>query len=242
VEDESGVLISTCDRAERPLEVIGVSRSFVSAAETVWAVRNVSLAADAGELVLVSGASGSGKSTLVNLIAGLDRPDAGQIFVDGAEVTKLDEAGATRLRLERVGVVFQEHRLIEEFTAAENVALPLQARGATQRDALAEAARLLRRVGLDGFGHRRPDQLSGGQRQRVGIARALAGERCMILADEPTGSLDSATSLEVFELLRELCEHGLVVVLCSHDPRARRFADRHFEMVDGALSRALVET
>lgn len=224
------------------LEVVEVSRSFVSAVETVWAVRDVSLTADAGELVLVSGASGSGKSTLVNLIAGLDRPDSGRIVVAGIDVTELDEAGATKLRLERVGVVFQEHRLIEEFTAAENVALPLQARGAPQRDALAEAAELLGRVGLEGFGHRRPDQLSGGQRQRVGIARALAGDRRVILADEPTGSLDSATSLEVFGLLRELCDQGVLVVLCSHDPRSRAFADRHFEMVDGALSPTPVAT
>jgi putative ABC transport system ATP-binding protein len=236
------VLTAALDRAERRLEVTGVSRSFVSAAETVWAVRDVSLTAEAGDLVLVSGASGSGKSTLVNLIAGLDRPDSGRIVVAGTDVTQLDEAGATRLRLEQVGVVFQEHRLIEEFTAAENVALPLQARGAPQRDALAQAAGLLGRVGLDGLERRRPDQLSGGQRQRVGIARALAGERTVILADEPTGSLDSATSLEVFGVLRELCDQGVLVVLCSHDPRAAGFADRRFEMVDGALSRALVET
>jgi putative ABC transport system ATP-binding protein len=217
--------------------VIGVSRSFVSAVETVWAVRDVTLTADAGELVLVSGASGSGKSTLVNLIAGLDRPDCGRIAVAGTEVTDLDEAGRTTLRLEKVGVVFQEHRLIEEFTTAENVALPLQARGVAANDALDEAAGLLARVGLDGLERRRPDQLSGGQRQRVGIARALANDRRVILADEPTGSLDSTTSLEVFSLLRTLSDEGVLVVLCSHDPRSRAFADHHYEMADGELGR-----
>jgi putative ABC transport system ATP-binding protein len=235
------VLTAPLGPDERRLELTGVSRSFVSRVETVWAVRDVSLAADAGDLVLVSGASGSGKSTLVNLIAGLDRPDCGRITVAGTDVTELDEAGCTKLRLEKVGVIFQEHRLIEEFTAAENVALPLQARGLHAPDALAETAALLARVGLEGLERRRPDQLSGGQRQRVGIARALAGARRVILADEPTGSLDSATSLEVFSLLRTLCDEGVLVVLCSHDPRSRAFADYHFELVDGELSPVAVE-
>jgi putative ABC transport system ATP-binding protein len=230
------VLTPAIDDDERRLEASGVTRSFVSKAETVWAVRDVSLTARPGELVLVSGASGSGKSTLVNLIAGLDRPDCGRITVAGIDVTALDEAGRTRLRLEQVGVVFQEHRLIDEFTAAENVALPLQARGVPAVEALREAAGLLARVGLAGLERRRPYQLSGGQRQRVGIARALAGDRRVVLADEPTGSLDSATSLEVFSLLRRLCDEGVLVVLCSHDLGARAFADHHLEMVDGTLS------
>jgi putative ABC transport system ATP-binding protein len=214
-----------------------VSRSFVSEVETVRAVRDVTLTAHGGELVLISGSSGSGKSTLLNLIAGLDRSDSGRITVAGTEVTDLDEAGRTTLRLEKVGVVFQEHRLIDEFTAAENVALPLQARGVAVKGALAQASALLGRVGLKGLEQRRPDQLSGGQRQRVGIARALAGDRRVILADEPTGSLDSATSLEMFGLLRALCDGGVLVVLCSHDPRSGTFADRHFELVDGELRR-----
>ena len=236
------MLTATPDRVESRLDVAGVSRSFVSKAETVWAVRDVSLTADAGDLVLVSGASGSGKSTLVNLIAGLERPDCGRITVAGTEVSGLDEAARTRLRLEKVGVVFQEHRLIEEFTAVENVALPLQARGVPVGEALAQGAALLARVGLGGLERRRPDQLSGGQRQRVGIARALAGGRTVVLADEPTGSLDSATSLAVFGLLRSLCDDGVLVVLCSHDPRSRAFADRHFEMIDGELRPLPVET
>jgi ABC-type lipoprotein export system ATPase subunit len=229
------VLTAPSEERDARLRVTGVSRSYVSAAETVWAVRDVSLTADAGELVLVSGASGSGKSTLVNLISGIDRPDCGRIAVAGTEVTALHEADRTRLRLEKVGVVFQEHRLIEEFTAVENVALPLEARGVAAREARSAAAALLARVGLEGLERRRPDQLSGGQRQRVGIARALAGDRRVILADEPTGSLDSATSVEVFGVLRKLCDAGVLVVLCSHDPRSRAFADRHFEMDDGEL-------
>jgi putative ABC transport system ATP-binding protein len=214
----------------------------VSAVETVWAVRDVSLTARGGEFILISGASGSGKTTLLNLIAGLDRPEQGVVRVAGIDVTSLDDTGRALLRLERVGVVFQEHRLIEEFTAVENVALPLEARGVGTGIALERAAEALLRVGLDRLGARRPDQLSGGQRQRVGIARALVGGRRVLLADEPTGSLDSKTSLEIFGLFRELCDQGVLVVLCSHDPRSASFVDRHVEMVDGELlSREIAE-
>jgi ABC-type lipoprotein export system ATPase subunit len=150
-------------------------------------------------------------------------------------VTSLDDTGRALLRLERVGIVFQEHRLIDEFTAAENVALPLEARGVATTEALERAAQALMRVGLDRLEARRPDQLSGGQRQRVGIAGALVGGRRVLLADEPTGSLDSKTSLEIFALFRALCDDGVLVVLCSHDPRSASFADRHVEMIDGQL-------
>lgn len=215
------------------LTVAEVGRSFVSDAETVWAVRDANLTAHAGEFVCVFGASGSGKSTLINLIAGLDSPDCGRIVVDSREIGRLDETGRARLRLQTVGVVFQEYNLIEEFTAIENVALPLEARGASSADAFTQAARQLARVGLAGLEDRLPGQLSGGQRQRVGIARALTGDRRILLADEPTGSLDSKATLDLFKLVRGLCDGGTLAVVCSHDPRCQEFADVVYEMDDG---------
>lgn len=219
--------------ADALLVVAGVTRSFVSPVETVWAVRDASLTADAGQLVLISGSSGSGKSTLLNLMAGLDDPDAGEITIAGLNVGDLDQDGRATLRRTTVGVVFQEHQLIEEFTAAENVALVLEATGVPPAEARERAEFELSRVGLDGLADRLPAQLSGGQRQRVGVARALIGDRRVILADEPTGALDSRTSGELFSLLRRLCDDGLLVVVCSHDPGARDHADAWYEMRDG---------
>lgn len=192
----------------------------------------------AGEFVCVFGASGSGKSTLMNLLAGLDLLDSGEIQAGGRDVGKLDESGRAKLRLGTVGVVFQDHNLLEEFTAAENVALPVEASGTDAGTAREEALRQLARVGLSSLEARYPHQLSGGQRQRVGIARALTGQRAILLADEPTGSLDSAASTDLFALIRKLCDDGLLAVVFSHDHECRRFADTLYEMTDGRLTAA----
>ncbi|WP_410538081.1 ABC transporter ATP-binding protein [Streptomyces sp. KL2] len=213
----------------------GVRKAYHSAAETVWAARDVDFTAHAGEFVCIYGASGSGKSTLLNLLAGLDLADSGEIRVDGVDVSAADEAQRAELRLGTVGVVFQEHNLIEEFTAAENVALPLEARGVPVGEAREEALAQLARVGLAGLEDRMPWQLSGGQRQRVGVARALTGQRAVLLADEPTGALDSTATRELFELIRKLCDDGVLAVVCSHDPHCREFADTVYEVVDGRL-------
>lgn len=194
--------------------------------------------ANPGEFVCVFGASGSGKSTLLNLLAGLDLPDSGEIQVGGYDVGRLDESGRARLRLRTVGVVFQDHNLLEEFTAVENVALPLEAAGMSPAAAETAARQQLARVGLDGLESRFPHQLSGGQRQRVGIARALTGDRAVLLADEPTGALDSGASTDLFALIRKLCDDGLLAVVCSHDPLCRSFADTVYEMRDGRLAAA----
>jgi putative ABC transport system ATP-binding protein len=195
----------------------------------------VDFTARAGEFVCVYGASGSGKSTLLNLLAGLDLADSGEIRVGGVDVSTADEAQRASLRLRTVGVVFQEHNLIEEFTAAENVALPLEAAGLSVAEARGQALDQLSRVGLAGLEDRFPWQMSGGQRQRVGVARALTGQRSVLLADEPTGALDSAATKELFELFRKLCDDGVLAVICSHDPRCRDFADTVYEVVDGRL-------
>lgn len=212
-----------------------VSKTFTTEAEVVWAVRAAGLRAHAGEFVCIHGPSGSGKSTLLNLLVGLDLADSGEIQVDGLDVHALDEGGRARMRRDRVGVVFQTDALIEEFTVAENVALPLEARDVDSRQALGQARDLLGRVGLDGLGDRWPRRLSGGQRQRAGIARALAGERRIIVADEPTGALDTKASEELFGLLAELCRTGTLVIVCSHDPLCRDYADTVYEMIDGEL-------
>ncbi|AVT34597.1 ABC transporter ATP-binding protein [Plantactinospora sp. BC1] len=230
-------MTSPASAAEALLAVEGVSRRFVTRSETVWAVRDADLRASAGEFVCVFGASGSGKSTLLNLIAGLDQADAGRILVESTEVGRLNEDQRARLRLTNVGVIFQDHNLIEEFTAQENVALPLEVTGVPYRRALELADQQLARVGLEGLGSRLPSQLSGGQRQRVGIARALVGDRRVLLADEPTGALDSSNSRALFRLLRQLCDQGTLAVVCTHDPMCREYADTVYEMVDGSVVR-----
>ncbi|MBA3310898.1 MAG: ABC transporter ATP-binding protein [Nocardioidaceae bacterium] len=219
------------------LSLRGVSRSFVSSGETVSAVQDVSLAADAGEMVCVFGASGSGKTTLLNLIAGLDTADSGTVHIADVEVGSLTESERARHRLETVGVVFQEHQLIDEFTARENVALPLEVRGLPVGKAARQADIELERVGIRHLADRMPSQMSGGQRQRVGIARALAGQRRVLLADEPTGALDSTNSRALFALIRDLCRQGTLAVVCSHDAMCREFADTVYEMIDGQLLR-----
>lgn len=232
------MLSATGDLERSPRIVLrDVSKAFVSPSETVWASRNVDLEAHAGEFVCLHGASGSGKTTLLRLIAGLEPVPAGLILVDGVRVDELDEAGGARLRLRHVGVVHQRDGLIGELTALENVTLPLEASGVSTREASIEAFKHLDLVGMGSLGGRFPHQLSGGQRQRVGIARALVGRRKVLLADEPTGALDSEASEQLFELIQQLCREGITALVSSHDPRCRQYADTTYEMIDGRVAR-----
>lgn len=214
-----------------------VERLFISQAETVRAVDKVDLEARSGEFICLFGHSGSGKTTLLNLMAGLDVPTAGGLEVAGCDISSASEHKRIKLRRETIGMVHQSHLLIEEFSAAENVALPLEARGFPTEVALKEAATLLESVGLGGYENRYPEQLSGGQRQRVGIARALSGDRKILLADEPSGSLDSVTGAAVFDLLRVIADGGALVIVASHDPACRDRATRTIEMLDGRVKR-----
>lgn len=221
---------------EAPVVVLdGAGKSFVTRSETVQAVAGVSLSLQAGELVCLMGPSGCGKSTLLSLIAGLLAPDTGQVRVLGHDYAAMSPAQVDRVRLSHIGVVFQDHNLIAEFTCQQNIALPLAARGFDRDSVDAEVDRCLAAVGLPGFNGRYPEQLSGGQAQRVGIARALAGRREILVADEPTGALDSANSLALFRLLRSVADQGTCVVMATHDPEAAAFTDRAFWMRDGKI-------
>lgn len=216
------------------VEVEDVCVRFESEVETVIGLDRVSLSANAGEFVVLRGPSGSGKTTLLHAIGGLQSLDDGHVRVAGETVDATDEAKSAKMRLWHIGVVFQDHNLLPEFTALENVSLPLRAQG-HGGDAGSLALEQLQRVGLGDRAQHRPAQLSGGQRQRVGIARALVGGRSVLLADEPTGSLDSATSTDIFTLLRELADNGITVIVASHDDRVVKYADRVIDLEDGRL-------
>jgi ABC-type lipoprotein export system ATPase subunit len=211
--------------------VEGVAKRY---GERVTALDDVSFTLEPGELVLLVGPSGAGKSTLLNLVAGFDHPDAGRIVVDGRPVAELDDPA--RYRREVVGFVFQLHHLIGGLTAEENVEVPLIPAGGPRELRLRRARQALAEVGLDARRTHRPAQLSGGERQRVALARALACEPRLLLADEPTGALDSESGAEVLELLTRLSRrHGVTVLLVSHDPLALTRADRVLELRDGRL-------
>ncbi|MCX4748959.1 ABC transporter ATP-binding protein [Kitasatospora sp. NBC_01287] len=218
------------------VEVTDVWRSFGSGATAVHALRGVSFAAGRGELTALRGRSGSGKTTLLNLVGGLDAPSSGQITLDGANLADLDEAGRLALRRERIGFVFQSFGLIPILTAAENVGVPMRLRKVPAAQREERVATLLALVGLADHAEQRPTELSGGQQQRVAIARALANEPALIIADEPTGQLDSETGRSVMELLRAVVRsEGVTVLVATHDPQLMELADRVVELRDGHI-------
>ncbi|GAB3136050.1 ABC transporter ATP-binding protein [Microbispora hainanensis] len=200
----------------------------------VRALRGVSFEAHPGELVAIRGRSGAGKTTLLNLVGGLDRPDEGQVRVAGQSVPELPEEGLLRLRRDVVGFVFQSFRLIPVLSAAENVGVPLRLARVPAKDREERVKVLLSLVGLSGQAEQRPYELSGGQQQRVAIARALANRPRLLLADEPTGQLDSQTARQIMELLRVLVRgEGVTVLVATHDEGLVGLADRVLELKDG---------
>jgi putative ABC transport system ATP-binding protein len=201
------------------------------------AVDEVSLAITAGEAVAILGPSGSGKSTLLNLIAGLDHPNAGTVTVDGVRVDRLAETAAARYRRDRVGMIFQFFHLLDDVSVTENVMLPALLAGTGKQQARERAVRLLDRLGLSRHAGRLPGQLSGGQRQRVAVARALMNRPALLLADEPTGALDSDAGRDVRELLNELHADGQTLILVTHDEvLAQACATRTVTLVDGRIA------
>ncbi|HKV83046.1 MAG TPA: ABC transporter ATP-binding protein [Ktedonobacterales bacterium] len=200
------------------------------------ALAEVSLTIPAGQLVAIMGPSGSGKSTLLNLIAGLDRPTTGAVRVDGIQVNTLSEAALARFRRTRLGFVFQFFNLLDQLTVLDNVLLPAQLAGTKARTARARARELLDELGIGGVAKNYPSRLSGGQRQRVAIARALINQPAVVLADEPTGALDSRTGEAVMDLLTQINQRGQTVALVTHDARlATAYATRVISLRDGAV-------
>lgn len=219
------------------LQLKNIRKSYGSGETESEILHGIDLRLERGEFAALIGPSGSGKSTLLNLIGLLDRPSGGQLFIDGQETGQLDDTGLTRLRGQRIGFVFQHHHLIPAFTALENVAMPLLvARGRPDADMFAQAGRLLDQVGLAERKQNLANQLSGGQQQRVAIARALAMSPSLVLADEPTGNLDTHSADDVFALLREVNTRlNTTFLIVTHDRRLAARCDRIIEMVDGDI-------
>jgi len=218
------------------VRAVGLTRRYEMGESHVEALRGVDLSIAPGEFVALVGPSGSGKSTVLNLLGGLDRPTSGEVWINGTELGQSNEVTLTRHRREHVGFVFQSFNLLPRLTAQENVALPLMFSGVPEKERLDRAKSLLERVGLEPrLGHR-PNQLSGGEQQRVAIARALVGRPALLLADEPTGNLDTTTGAEIMALLRALNqERGLSLLAVTHDPEVAAFADRVVKLRDGQV-------
>ena len=213
------------------LEARGLSRTYRNAEIPVPVFEGMDLAVERGEMLAIVGPSGIGKSTLLHLLGGLDRPDSGNINVDGRELTSMSNDEMAKFRNRNVGFVFQFHHLLPEFTALENVAMPGWIGRIPRQEALDRAAALLAELGLEARGRHFPNQLSGGEQQRVAIARALATDPLLFLADEPTGNLDLETSERVFDLMRDChVKRGLTSVIVTHNPDLAARCDRVFEM------------
>lgn len=204
--------------------------------QEVRALNGVSLRLDKGQFLSIMGPSGSGKSTLLNLIGGLDQPTTGEVFLDGEPLHGISDDALTLVRRKKVGFIFQFFNLLPILTAVENVALPLLLDGLSFSCIKDKAVQMLEMVGLQGRIEHRPEQLSGGEMQRVAIARALISNPSVLLADEPTGNLDSQRSQEILEILKQLNKEGQTIVMVTHDPMAAAFASRIIRLKDGLLS------
>ena len=214
------------------IELRGVSKTVTSGGRPLTILHPLDLSVPSGQFLAIVGPSGSGKSTLLGLLAGLDAPTTGEIAIDGTDITKLGEDELARLRGEKIGFVFQFFHLVPSLTAFENIAVPMEIAG--RRDAAARARQLLGEVGLDDRGHHYPSQLSGGEQQRVALARALANDPPIVLADEPTGNLDSATGRHIMEMLLDIHRvRRTTLVLVTHDADLAALADVRLALRDG---------
>lgn len=220
------------------IEVRNVSRYYKMSKETVRALDDISLAVPRGSYLSILGPSGSGKSTLFNMIGGLDRPTSGQVIIDGMDLANMNEQELAYVRCVKIGYVFQTYNLIPMFTAMQNVIIPMLFAGKSEAEAEEKGRFLLTRVGLGDRLHNTPDKLSGGQQQRVAIARALANDPCIILADEPTGNLDTSTGGEIIALLNQLCrDFHVTIVSATHDLKMISCSDVIAWIRDGKLDR-----
>ncbi|MFF0294185.1 ABC transporter ATP-binding protein [Kitasatospora sp. NPDC004615] len=227
----------TGSSAQAVLRLEGVGRVHGRGEAQVHALHPIDLEVRAGEFLAVMGPSGSGKSTLLALAGGLDRPSVGRVLVEGTPLEGLSRAKLADVRRRSVGYVFQSYNLIPSLTAAENISLPRELDGVSARTARAEALVALEELGIAQLADRFPEDMSGGQQQRVAIGRALAGERRLVLADEPTGALDSATGEAVLQVLRSRCDAGAAAMMVTHDPTHAAWADRVVFLRDGRYLR-----
>lgn len=218
------------------IRLVDITRDYKVGTEVVKALRSVSLEIRRNEFVALMGPSGSGKSTLMNLLGCLDTPTGGQYFLNGKDVSKLNDLELAEIRNKEIGFVFQTFNLLPRLTALDNVALPQIYAGITKAKRLERAQVVIENVGLTDRGHHKPNELSGGQRQRVAIARALVNHPSIILADEPTGNLDSVTSHEIMGLLEQIHEEGNTIVLVTHEEDIARHAHRIIRLMDGQIS------
>ena len=218
------------------LEARNLAKTYDTGGAEVLALRGVDVAIEHGEFVAIMGPSGCGKSTLLNLLAGLDRPTAGEVWLDGERIDRLSETELARLRRRRIGFVFQFFNLVPTLSAVENVELPLLLVGRRRRDARRSASELLTELGIGDKHGAAPVQLSGGQQQRVALARALANAPDIVLGDEPTGNLDSASAREVLALLRAARDRGQTLLIVTHDARVAASADRVVALRDGLVA------
>jgi putative ABC transport system ATP-binding protein len=219
----------------RYLELRGVTKIYGDGAAEVHALSNIDLFVDAGSLVAVMGASGSGKSTLLTIAGSLEDPTSGEVYVGGRSLTSLSRNAKAQLRRQSIGYVFQDYNLLAGLNAVENVALPLELDGVSARKAQKAAGEALEDFGLADRASHYPDQLSGGERQRVAIARAVVGGRRLLLADEPSGALDSTNAESVMRLILAACHRGLAAVVVTHDAQLASWADRVVFLRDGRI-------
>ena len=221
---------------DEPIIVVdNIHKSYLMGKEAVPALRGVSLTIEAGEFVCLMGPSGSGKTTLLNIIGGLDEPSRGHVMVEGENLVSLSENQLAKLRLNKMGFVFQNYNLLGNFTAQENVEAPMVLGKVNRRERRDKAHKLLAKVDLGDRTHHYPSELSGGQQQRVAIARALANDPPILIGDEMTGDLDSKTGFAIMDLVSDLNKEGMTIVFVTHDPRMAEFASRVVELQDGKL-------
>ena len=229
---------ATLERTSTPVvQTVNVVRTYELGGEKVHALKGITMSVGRGELVALMGRSGSGKTTLLNLIGGLDKPTSGQIILDGVDTSALDDGQLTELRRHKIGFIFQSFALLPVLSAFENVELPLHVAGVGRRERQKRATEVLDLVGLTKRVNHRPYELSGGEQQRVAIARSLANRPALVLADEPTGELDSVTGLQILRLFRQIVEvEGVTVVAATHDPTFQEVVDYVCRISDGTLA------